>query len=1168
MARPQTALAQVALDDKYALTTGRVYMTGTQALVRLPMLQHRLDRASGLKTAAYVTGYRGSPLGGIDLAMEQARRFLQENEILFQPGVNEELAVTALWGTQQTGLFNDGKYDGVFGMWYAKGPGVDRSGDALRHANLAGTSPHGGVLALAGDDHTCKSSTTAHQSDYALMDANIPVLYPATVQEVLQYGLYGWAMSRFTGCWVGMKMVAETTDVASPVLIDEVAPQLRLPQDLPLPPGGRHIKLPDTPFAQAQALEQERILLDFRLPAVAAFARLNPLDRIEIDGPKRRLGIVTCGKSYLDLRQALEDLGIDRATALDLGISLYKVGLTWPLEASALRRFADGLEEILVIEEKRSFIEMQLKQILYDLPDGRRPRILGKTAEDGTPLLPATNELTPGMIAEAICSRLGADRRSAELDARLNRMLAQERNVAGYQAPVRRFAYFCSGCPHSTSTKVPEGSRALAGIGCHFMAQWMDRSTATYTQMGAEGATWVGQAPFSNTQHVFQNIGDGTYFHSGLLSIRAAIAAKVNITFKILFNDAVAMTGGQHHDGPLSPLMIAQQLAGEGITRIAILTEDLGRYQNVGSLPAGATLQLRDELDAVQRELREIPGVTAIIYDQTCAAEKRRRRKRGQMPDPDRRVVINEAVCEGCGDCSRTSNCLSVVPVETAFGRKRQIDQSSCNKDFSCLNGFCPSFVTVEGAKLRRPQAVAATASDAGIALPEPIARDMQRPYNILVTGIGGTGVVTIGALLGMAAHLEGKACTVMDQTGLAQKGGAVVSHIRLAASAEELSAVRLPAGAADLVLGCDLVVSAAGDNLSRIGRGRTTAIINEHETITGAFTRDPDFSLSHDQLADALRLAAGPDKVGFLDATRLATALMGDAIFANPFMLGYAYQRGLIPLSTAALLRAIELNGTAVDRNKQAFTLGRQAAVDLAAVEKVAIPTDGVEQHLPISLAEILAHRMAHLTDYQNAAYAARYQALVDQVAAVESRLLPGEDKLARSVARNYAKLLAYKDEYEVARLYRQPAFRDGLARQFADGYKLRFHLAPPALAPIDPATGHPRKRAFGGWVMPVFGLLAQFKGLRGTALDPFGRTQERQMERRLISDYEALIATILGELSTANHRVAVQLAELPQQIRGFGHIKADSVRKAEARQAELLAAFRQAAPAHQAAE
>jgi indolepyruvate ferredoxin oxidoreductase len=1161
------ALAKVLLDDKYTQDAGRVYMTGTQALVRLPLLQHQLDQETGHHTAGYITGYRGSPLGGIDLAMQQAQRFLEQHDILFQPGVNEELAATALWGTQQTGLFGDGKYDGVFGMWYAKGPGVDRSGDALRHANLAGTSPHGGVLALAGDDHTCKSSTTAHQSDYALMDANIPILYPATVQEVLEYGLYGWAMSRATGCWVGMKMVAETTDVASSVWIDQAAKRLILPQDLKLPAGGLHIKLPDSPFAQAQALEQERILLDFRLPAVAAFARLNPLDRIEIDGPRRRLGIITCGKSYLDVRQALDDLGLTTARARDLGISLYKVGQTWPLEADGLRRFAGGLDEILVVEEKRAFIELQLKQILYDLPAGQRPRIVGKKDEAGTALLPATNELTPGQIAAVIQQRLKPYHQDDDIEARLARVTALERSTAGYQPAIRRHAYFCSGCPHSTSTKVPEGSRALAGIGCHFMAQWMDRDTATYTQMGAEGATWIGQAPFSKTPHVFQNIGDGTYYHSGLLAIRAAIAAKVNVTFKILFNDAVAMTGGQHHDGPLSPAMIARQLAGEGIEHIAIVTEDLDRYAGISDLPPGTGLHDRSLLDDIQRNMREISGVTAIIYDQTCAAEKRRRRKRGLMPDPARRVFINEEVCEGCGDCSKASNCLSVVPVETAFGRKRQIDQSSCNKDFSCLNGFCPSFVTVEGGKLRRPEAVAQAGSDTiDAALPEPILPTLDRPYNILVTGIGGTGVVTIGALLGMASHLEGKACTVMDQTGLAQKGGAVVSHIRLATDANQLGTVRLPSGAADVILGCDLMVTAAGDNLSRIGRGRTKAIINEHETITGAFTRNPDLDLSYDQLADAVRLAAGPDQVTLLDATRLATALLGDAIATNPFLLGYAYQCGLLPVSAEALLTAIELNATAVGLNKRAFAWGRQAAIDLPAVERAASPQG--KPGLPETLSDIVGHRAAHLTDYQNAAYAQRYRDLVTSVATIEQQRVPGSERLALAVASNYAKLLAYKDEYEVARLYSVPSFREKLERQFDGNYRLRFHLAPPALGGTDATTGHPRKRAFGSWIMSVFAVLARFKGLRGTALDPFGRTAERQMERQLIVDYETLTATLISRLSPANHQIALRLAELPSQMRGYGHVKLAAVGQARQQWADLLTEFLQEPVRHEAAE
>ncbi|MDY0884160.1 indolepyruvate ferredoxin oxidoreductase family protein [Dongia soli] len=1151
----------VSLDDKYIRDDEPVYLTGTQALVRLPMLQRQRDHDAGLNTAGYVTGYRGSPLGGIDLAMGQAHRFLNQHQIRFQPGVNEELAATAIWGSQQTGLFGDGKYEGVFGLWYGKGPGVDRSGDALRHANLAGTAPYGGVLALAGDDHICKSSTTAHQSDYALMDANIPLLYPADIREVLTFGLYGWAMSRFTGCWIGMKMVAETTDVATSVLIAETLPSLSLPDDVAMPPGGLNIRLPTSPFAQAQALEQERILLEYRLPAVAAFARRNPLDRLEMDGPGRRLGIVTCGKSYLDTRQALDLLGLDQAKARELGISLYKVAQTWPLEPSGIRRFASGLDEILVVEEKRAFIEHQLRQLLYDLPVAQRPRILGKTDETGAILLPAAGELTPEMIARVLAGRLARFHRDPDIETRLARIEAHERSQVGYEPALKRHAYFCSGCPHSSSTKVPAGSRALAGIGCHFMAQWMDRDTATYTQMGAEGATWIGQAPFSNTPHVFQNIGDGTYFHSGLLSIRAAIAAGVTMTFKILFNDAVAMTGGQPLDGQLSPLRIARQLAAEGVARIAVVSEDPSRHDSA-ALPPGASLHHRDELDLVQRELREIEGVTAIVYDQTCAAEKRRRRKRGQMTDPARRVFINEAVCEGCGDCSRTSNCLSILPVATAFGRKRQIDQSSCNKDFSCLEGFCPSFVTVEGGKLRKPRPV----TTAETALPVPTAPALDTPYNILITGIGGTGVVTIGALIGMAAHLEGTACSVMDQTGLAQKGGAVVSHIRLAAHRDQLAAVRLAGGEADLLLGCDLVVSVAPENLSRLDRSRSHAVINSHEVVTGGFTRDPDFDLASDEITSALRQAAGRDRVDFLDATRLATALLGDAIASNCLLLGYAFQKGLLPVSADAILQAIELNGTAVEMNKQAFLWGRRAAIDQAAAEQAAYPAD--QQTSPVTLAEIVAHRSAHLVAYQNAAYAERYRALVDAVATAEGQKTPALDDLARSVAVNYAKLLAYKDEYEVARLYTDGEFQARLNRQFDGAYKLKLHLAPPLLARPDPQTGHPHKRAFGPWIWPCLRMLAGLRGLRGTAFDPFGRTAERRAERRLIADYELLIEDIIAGLTPDNHAAAVQLAGLPSRIRGFGHVKAEAMKTAAEHQAALLAVFHRPAKTSRAAQ
>ena len=1153
------SLRAVALDDKYVLEEGRVYLTGTQALIRLPMMQRWRDAAAGLNTAGYVTGYRGSPLGGLDTAAGQARRFLEKHHIRFQPGLNEDLAATAVWGTQQNDLFGDAIYDGVFAMWYAKGPGVDRSGDALRHGNLAGTSKHGGVLALAGDDHTCKSSTTAHQSEYALMDANIPILNPSGVQEILDFGLHGWAMSRTSGAWVGLKVTAETTDVAAAIDVDPARVKVALPTDFAMPAGGLSIRFPASPLAGPQALEQELRLHKFKLAAAVAYARANHLDRVVSDGPGRRFGIVTCGKSYLDVRQALEDLGLDEAELRRLGVSLYKAGLTWPLEPQGARRFAEGLEEVLVVEEKRALIELQLKEQLYHLPDAKRPRILGKYDDAGNWILPSNDELTPLMIARVIVDRLAKPQLVPELEARLKQMEQRAQATKSLQPPARRIAYFGSGCPHNTSTKVPEGSTALAGIGCHYMALWMDRNTATFTQMGGEGGTWIGRAPFSKTKHVFQNMGDGTYLHSGSLAIRAAVAAGTTITFKILYNDAVAMTGGQPMDGPLSPAIIARQLAAEGVKRIAVLSEAPERYTE-SELPAGTPVRHRDDLDQVQKEFREVEGVTAIVYDQTCAAEKRRRRKRGLMEDPPRRVFINQEVCEGCGDCGTQSNCLSVTPVETAFGRKRAIDQSSCNKDFSCLKGFCPSFVTVEGGKLRKPKPVATEE----VALPEPAMPALDRPYGILVTGIGGTGVVTIGQLLGMAAHLEGKGCSVMDMTGLAQKGGAVLSHVRIAARPDQLNAVRIGTGAADVLLGCDLVVSASIDALSRSAPKRTTAIVNAQETITGDFTRNPDWDFPASKLQAMISETVG-GAVDFPDATRLATALMGDAIATNPFMLGFACQRGLLPVSAAAIERAIELNGVAIEFNKRAFRWGRRAGIDLAAVERIAAPAPAP---LPKTLEEIVAHRRRHLTEYQDAAYADRYQALVDRAAAAERTRAPGLSGFALAVAKSYAKLLAYKDEYEVARLYNAASFADRLAQQFEGDFTLKVHLAPPLWAQRDPATGHLKKRAYGGWVMRAFGILARLKGLRGTAFDPFGHSAERREERRLIAEYEALIAELCAGISPANHAAALALAALPETIRGYGHVKSASIAAAAMRRTELIAAFRNPPAQSQAAQ
>jgi indolepyruvate ferredoxin oxidoreductase len=1153
------ALAAVTLDDKYGLEKGRVYLTGTQALVRLPMMQRQRDVAVGLNTGCFISGYRGSPLGGFDQALWGAHRFLEKSHIRFQPAINEELGATAVWGSQQINLFPGSKYDGVFALWYAKGPGVDRSGDALKHGNAAGSALHGGVLLLAGDDHTCKSSTLPHQSEYAFMDACIPVLNPAGVQELLDLGLYGWAMSRYSGCWIAFKTIAETVDSSASVEIGPERFEIVRPDDFEMPLGGLNIRWPDQP------LDQEYRLHKYKLYAALAFARANRLDHIVIDSPRPRFGIVTTGKSYLDVRQALDDLGIDDAHAAGIGIRLYKVAMSWPLEREGIRHFAEGLEEILVVEEKRAVIENQFKEQLYNWHEDVRPRVIGKFDENHNWILPSSGELTPGQIARAIAGRIARFHTSPRIAERLAFLEAKERQLDSNIVPFSRTPYFCSGCPHNTSTKVPEGSRALAGIGCHYLAQFMDRSTATFTQMGGEGAPWIGQAPFTETRHVFANLGDGTYTHSGVLAIRAAVAAQVNITYKLLFNDAVAMTGGQPIDGGLTVPALTRQLAAEGVQHIVVVTDEPEKYSPAADFAPGTTVRHRDGLDAAQRELREIAGVTAIIYDQTCAAEKRRRRRRGRFLDPAKRVVINDLVCEGCGDCSKTSNCLSVVPVETEFGRKRAIDQSSCNKDYSCVEGFCPSFVTVHGGGLKKPKS-GDLAEDGLPALPEPVRPALDQPYGILVTGVGGTGVVTIGALLGMAAHLEQKGCTVLDMTGLAQKGGAVYSHVRIARSPGEIHAVRIAAGGASLLLGCDLVVSASSDALSKLQPGHSRAIVNSHETITGEFTRNPDLKFPAREMQRSISEATGSHHAEFLDATHLATGLLGDAIASNLFMLGYAYQRGLVPLSAAAVEQAIGLNGVAVEFNLDAFRWGRRAAVDPALVEARANPPAAVpESHqLSETLDQMIGRRIAFLTDYQDTAYAARYAGRVDRVREVEAACLPGHTDLTRSVARSLFKLMAYKDEYEVARLYTETDFLKRIADRFEGPYEINFHLAPPWLGERDPETGHLRKRSFGPWMLTVFRVLARLRRLRGTPFDIFGRSQERRTERRLIGEYQALIDEILAHLSPANHAAAVELAALPLEIRGFGHVKEESLARVKAKEEVLLARFRSAPSPH----
>ena len=1155
-------LADVTLDDKYTAESGRVFISGIQALVRVPLAQRRRDAAAGRNTAGFVSGYRGSPLGTYDQELWRAARFLDAHDIRFQPGVNEDLAATAVWGSQQAVLFRGARYDGVFGLWYGKGPGVDRSGDVLKHANLAGTSAHGGVLALAGDDHAAQSSTSAHQSEYGFMAAMIPVLHPANVQEIVDYGALGLALSRFAGLWTGLKLVSQTVESAATIDVGpgRIAPLD--PADFEMPEGGLNIRWPDSP------LDQERRLHTHRLYAALAFARANSLDRTVIDSPEPRFGIVTTGKAYLDVRQALDDLGIDEAHAAEIGLRVYKVGMVWPLERDGVRRFAEGLDEVLIVEEKRAVIENQLKEQLYNWRAEVRPRVVGKFDENGAWLLPSSGELTPAAIARVIAARLDRFYTSPRVAERLAFLEAKEAALDARPARLKRSPYFCSGCPHNTSTKVPEGSTALAGIGCHYMVLWMDRDTKTFTPMGGEGANWLGVAPFTDTSHVFVNLGDGTYTHSGLLAIRAAVAAGVNITYKLLYNDAVAMTGGQPVEGGFTVPEIVRQLAAEGVAKVVVVSDEPDKYAPAAFAP-DVTVHHRRELDHVQRQLRDREGVTVLVYDQTCAAEKRRRRKRGTFPDPQKRVVINDAVCEGCGDCSTASNCLSVEPLETEFGRKRTINQSSCNKDYSCTDGFCPSFVTVHGGRLRKPS-VAAAEADPAAGLPAPAVAALDGAHDVLIGGVGGTGVVTLGQLLGMAAHLEGHASSVLDFTGLAQKGGAVLSHVRIGSEAPAIHGSGIAAGGARLLLGCDIVVAASFDALAKLRRGHSHAVVNANLAPTADFTLDPDARFDEAELNAVITEATGAAAVDFVDATRLATALIGDAIAANMFVLGFAVQRGLVPVSVAALERAIALNGVAVEANLRALGWGRRAAHDSDAVEDAASEAaPGAPSEPPAAgLDDILARRTAFLTAYQDRAYAERYLGLVGRIAAVERDRVPGSSALAEAVARYYFKLLAYKDEYEVARLYTDGAFQAKIAATFEGEFTLRYHLAPPILQRRDPDTGLPQKREFGPWMLSVYRVLARLKRLRGTPFDVFGMSAERKLERRLIGEYEATLIEIAERLGPDNHALAVEIASMPERIRGFGHVKARHLDTARAREAELLAAFRQPAPRADAAE
>tara|TARA_A100000164_G_scaffold381742_1_gene435108 strand:+ start:1 stop:3567 length:3567 start_codon:yes stop_codon:yes gene_type:complete len=1171
---------KVTLDDKYLKTSGRIFLTGTQALIKLPMLQKNSDLIQGLNTAGFISGYRGSPLGSVDQAAIKAKSFLDKYSIHFHPGLNEDIAATSIWGSQQVNLFKGANYDGVFSMWYGKGPGVDRSGDVFKHAVGAGTSKYGGVLALAGDDHAAKSSTNAHQSEHILKASGMPVLYPSSVQEYLDFGLHGWAMSRFTGLWVAMKCVTDIVESGATVDIDPERIKILLPEDFEMPEGGLNIRWPD------EILEQEYRLVNYKWYAALAYAKLNNLNHVVWDSPNAKLGIISVGKSYADTREALNDLGLNKESASAIGIKLFKVGMSWPLDGQAIRNFASGLIELIVVEEKREILESQIKSELYNLPDNKRPRIIGKMNNSGewscdlkklkyNNILPNNYQLDPYIITKLIGARFlinfsghpyeNSIKNSIDSIERIN----NNSNLLTSKPFENRVPYFCSGCPHNTSTKVPTGSRAVAGIGCHYMAMWMDRNTSTFTHMGGEGATWIGQSPFTSEQHIFANIGDGTYFHSGILAIRAAVSAKVNITYKILFNDAVAMTGGQSHDGVLDAAKISRQISSEGVNPIFVITDEPEKYHSETVWASGVVLKHRSHLDSVQKVLREKKGVSAIIYDQTCASEKRRRRKRNAYPDPAKRVIINERVCEGCGDCGTQSNCLSIEPLETEFGRKRQINQSSCNKDFSCLSGFCPSFVSVEGGKLKKNSNIAFKGLENEIDIlnstlfkfPRPSFNEIKDSFGILVTGIGGTGVVTIGQILAMASHISKKHCTVLDMSGLAQKGGPVISHVKISSKNDQIFSTKISSGRADLVIGCDLVVTAGNEAISTINNQNTCVVTNSTITPTSDFIKNPNWISPKESSLSRIKSSCNDLNFMEIEAGRIASSLMGDSIATNMFMLGFAWQKAWLPLEDIAILKAIELNGISVDFNKRSFLWGRLAAQDVSHVEKeikFRAPINDSLFKKPESIEELIKKRCEFLTDYQNESYSKRYTNLIKLVKTSEEKIVGKTTnlELTESVVNYFFKLMAYKDEYEVARLHSNKDFKSKISSMFEGNYKIYYYLAPPIISKKN-LSGHLIKTKFGSWINYVFPLLAKMRFLRGTLFDPFSYTQERRVEKNLIREYENDILSFLPKLDKKNLGIAIEIARLPDQIRGFGHVKEKNLKTTLNRKKNLIHDF-----------
>ena len=1151
----------VALDDKYTQQSGDVYMSSIQALVRLPLIQRQRDVAAGLNTAGFISGYRGSPIGTYDFALWAAKKHLEQNHIRFVPGVNEELAAAAIKGTQWLDRYPKAKYDGIFALWYGKHLGVERACEALKIGNYDGSAKHGGVLVVGADDIGGKSSITAAESDHVFIAGMLPLLSPADTQEYLDYGLLGWALSRYSGLWVGFKAVTDTIELTRTVDADPNRVRIIVPTDVEMPPGGLNSRKQDF-----YPLPMERRLVDFKLPAARAFARANGLDQVIFDSDRRGLGIVTSGKAYLDVREALRELRIDATRARALGIRLYKVGMVWPLETVNAIAFGRGHQEVLVVEEKRPVIEDQLTAAFYHEPVADRPRITGKTDDTGRVLKPAHGELSVNQAVDILSRRIEAlGLADAPLKDRIAALRGRKARVV--QLPTTnliRTAYFCSGCPHNTSTRTVEGSMAFTGVGCYGLVPMLmpDRNTEWAAQMGAEGSLWVGLEAFVDVPHAFQNLGDGTYFHSGILAVRQAVAVKANMTYKLLYNDAVAMTGGQPIDGMLSVEDMANQLYWEGVRPIVIVTDEPEKYPATVQWPKGTTVRHRKELELVQKELQQVKGVSALIYDQTCAAEKRRRRKRGTFPNPPKRVFINQDVCEGCGDCNKKSNCVSVQPLDTEFGRKRKIDQSNCNKDFSCQDGFCPSFVSVHGGGPRQGEA-ATTAEQLAVlfaGLPQPATAPLHDAYNVLITGIGGTGVLTVGSILGMAAHLDDKACSVMDITGMAQKGGSVVTHLRFGATRDNLFATRLWEDSADLVIGCDLVVTTGQAILDLVRGDSAQIVVNDDVVPTAQFQANQSIDLSQGKLLNILYQRVGRERVSSVPATSSAVRLLGDSIGTNVLMLGYAVQKGYLPIGLAAIEQAIRLNGVAIEANLHALNWGRLAAHDPKRMAELVAQAsgDGVgEEPLSETLEQVIARRVRHLTGFQDAAWAQKFVAFVQQVHQAESARLPGSTAVTQAVAISLSKLMSYKDEYEVARLYTNGDFQRRLKQQFAGDYTLKFHLAPPLFNPRDKVTGRPRKVAFGPWVFTLFRLLARFKGLRGTAFDIFGYSAERRTERRLIEDYRKTVEGVLPVLNAENASLVASIAALPDLIRGYGYVKEESLKKYDQELARLLASF-----------